>query len=282
MCSSKQYQCWASETQIIPGLRGWNVGHLLTPLVFPLGDQNCSAVVCPCWESSSSLSAWALSFGWSGLLWFVHVEEVPPACRREHFPLGGRYCYGMSMLRKFLQPVGVSTFLWVVGTATVCPCWGSSSSLSAWALSFGWSVLLRYVHVEEVPPACWREHFPLGGRYCYGMSMLRKFLQPVGVSTFLWVVGTAMVCPCWESSSSLSAWALSFGWVGTATVCPCWESSSSLSAWALSFGWVGTATVCPCWGSSSSLWASALSFGWSVLLCCGLSMKLYYGLGIKL
>ena len=36
---------------------GRNVDRFLSPLFFPSGDQCCDALVCPCWESSSSL--WA-------------------------------------------------------------------------------------------------------------------------------------------------------------------------------------------------------------------------------
>ena len=54
---SKQCQYLSGWTQIAIDLGGWNVNLFLSPLLFPLGDQCCDALACPCCESSSSLGA---------------------------------------------------------------------------------------------------------------------------------------------------------------------------------------------------------------------------------
>ena len=48
------------RTQIVPDLRGWNVSHFLSPLLFRSDNQCWDALACPCSESKSSSSLWAL------------------------------------------------------------------------------------------------------------------------------------------------------------------------------------------------------------------------------
>ena len=45
------------NTDHIPHLGGWNVGHFLSPLLFPSGDQCCDALAFPCSENSSNLNS---------------------------------------------------------------------------------------------------------------------------------------------------------------------------------------------------------------------------------
>ena len=45
------------EHKLFPTPEGGNVGHLLSPLLFPSGDHCCDALACPCLESPSSLYA---------------------------------------------------------------------------------------------------------------------------------------------------------------------------------------------------------------------------------
>ena len=56
---SKQYPClsgWTDHSRSdLSDLGEWNVGHFLSPLLFPTGNLCCDAQACPCSESSSSL-----------------------------------------------------------------------------------------------------------------------------------------------------------------------------------------------------------------------------------
>ena len=57
---AEKCQCLSSGTQIVPNLRGWNVGCFLSQLLFPSGSQSCYALACPCSENSKPLCTSAL------------------------------------------------------------------------------------------------------------------------------------------------------------------------------------------------------------------------------